>query len=134
MGQKAKAKPNFLQVLARKVVREAIQQINDQKPEKPISKPLEGTEAFYRDRLAQKLGGKTEISTPVGRIDILTPTEVIEVKRSANWKSAIGQVKSYGQFYPKHHLRIHLFGKLTKTQLETIQSVCNSEQIHLTWE
>ncbi len=70
----------------------------------------------------------------MGRIDILTKTELIEVKRVNGWKSAIGQVKSYGRYYPDHCLRIHLFGQLTQKLLLTIQDHCQSENISLTWE
>lgn len=93
-------KPNFLQKLARGVVRDVINQINGAIPEPLISNPIEGTEAWYRDRLAKQLKGRIEVPTEAGRIDILTDTEVIEVKRSNKWKDAIGQVKSYGYYYP----------------------------------
>jgi hypothetical protein len=100
----------------------------------PISNPVKGTEAWYRDQLAEKLKGKVEVNTEAGRIDILTDTELIEVKRVSGWKGAIGQVKSYGRYYPKHSLRIHLFGKLTEKRLRMIQGVCQSEGILVTYE
>jgi hypothetical protein len=134
MTKKKRLKPNPLQILARKVVRVVINKINEFEPEQPISPPTKGTEASYRDRLAEKLKGKVEVHTKAGRIDILTDTEVIEVKRVSGWKGAIGQVKSYGHFYPNHSLRIHLFGKLTENRLRMIQGVCQSEGILVTYE
>jgi hypothetical protein len=110
-------------------------QLNGIVIEPEINTPVKGTEAWYRDKLARELGGKTEVYIDkVGRIDVLTNTEIIEVKNTKGWKSAIGQIKSYGQYYPKHKMRVHLFGKLTESRLETIQRVCNLEGITLTWE
>ena len=129
-----KENPNLLQQIVRGVIRDAINVHNGTKPEPPINCPPIGTEAWYRDKLATQLKGKTEVQTPVGRIDILTKIELIEVKRVSGWKSAIGQAKSYGRYYPKHRLRIHLFGKLTQSLLDIIQEHCNSEEIKLTWE
>jgi hypothetical protein len=122
------------QQLVRGIIRSTIQEINGNKPEKSITPPKLHSEAWYRDRLAKKLHGKTEVSTPVGRIDIVTNTEIIELKNVKNWKGAIGQIKSYGKFYPAHKLRVHLFGAITKTKLQQAQSICLSENIILTWE
>jgi hypothetical protein len=134
MTQNKRTKPNPLQELARQTVRDFINQINGVKPEPTISNPVKGTEAWYRDRLAKKLKGKKEVNTEAGRIDILTDTELIEVKQVSGWKGAIGQVKSYGRYYPEHSLRIHLFGKLTEKRLRMIQGVCQSEGILVTYE
>lgn len=70
-------------------------------------------------------GAKTEVSTPVGRIDILTEYEVIEVKRYASWKHALGQAIAYSVFYPQKHPRIHLVGRVNKEERMTIEYVCN---------
>ncbi|NJL43014.1 MAG: hypothetical protein HC935_05970 [Pseudanabaena sp. SU_2_4] len=120
--------------MARRTVRDFINQIIGVKPEQIISPPVKGTEAWYRDRLADKLKGKVEVNTEAGRIDILTDTELIEVKRVSGWKGAIGQVKTYGRYYPNHSKRIHLFGKLTERGLKMIQGVCQSEGILVTYE
>jgi hypothetical protein len=135
MNTRKRQSPNLAQKLVRKVIRNAINQINGVVIEPEINAPLQGTEAWYRDKLARELRGKTEVHIDkVGRVDILTQTEIIEVKNTKGWKSAIGQIKSYGQYYPKHKMRVHLFGKLTESKLETIQRVCNLEGIILTWE
>lgn len=91
-------------------------------------------ESWYQKRLAKKLGGDIEVQTPVGRIDILTKTEIIEVKTAKNWKAAIGQVKSYGRYYTNHSLRIHLFGAIKPSQLILIKQTCKDEGIALTHE
>lgn len=93
-------------------------------------------EQRIRDRLQQQLGGLTEITTPVGRIDLLTNTQVIEVKHASDWKAALGQVLTYSGFYPQHQRRIHLFynrGKPLK-QIEDIQSICADLDIEVTFE
>lgn len=135
MATRKRQSPNPTQKLVRGVIRNFINQLNGIVVEPEINAPLEGTEAWYRDKLARELEGKTEVHIDkVGRVDILTKTEIIEVKNTKGWKSAIGQIKSYGQYYPKHKMRVHLFGKLTESKLETIQKVCNLEGIILTWE
>lgn len=86
-----------------------------------------------RDRLAQSIpGSQTEVATPWGRIDILTPTEVIEVKRASQWKQAIGQVKIYSQAYPHRQPRIHLFGTIQQKTL--IQKACRNQGIRCTFD
>jgi len=71
----------------------------------------ETKEGNVRDRLHESLGGLKEVITAVGRIDLLTDSELIEVKRLSDWKSALGQVLAYGNFYPTHSKRIHLFSE-----------------------
>ncbi|MGE5658871.1 MAG: hypothetical protein ACM37W_19920 [Actinomycetota bacterium] len=91
-------------------------------------------EGKYRDRLAIELNGETEVVTPAGRIDVLTPTEIIEVKDVCGWKQAIGQVLVYGKYYPTHKKRIHLFGGISEAQIKLIHSHVNDLGIILTWE
>jgi RecB family endonuclease NucS len=135
MATRKRQSPNLAQKLVRGAIRNFINQLNGIVVEPEINASLEGTEAWYRDKLARELRRKTEVHIDkVGRVDILTQTEIIEVKNTKGWKSAIGQIKSYGQYYPKHKMRVHLFGKLTESKLETIQRVCNLEGIILTWE
>lgn len=66
-------------------------------------------EADLQKQLASVLDGRTEVITPVGMIDILTTDEIIEIKTWGEWKSAIGQILSYGFYFPGHKKRIHLF-------------------------
>ena len=66
-------------------------------------------EWFYRDKLCKSYpGSKTEVRCDHGLIDVLTPDEVIEVKRLKDFKSALGQVVAYGHCYPDRGKRIHL--------------------------
>jgi RecB family endonuclease NucS len=89
-------------------------------------------EAQVRNHLAQSIpGSQTEVTTEFGRIDILTPTEVIEVKRATQWKQAIGQVEIYLHAYPNHRPRIHLFGKTKHKTM--IQKLCKNKGIRCTF-
>lgn len=93
------------------------------------------TERKIRDRLKLELGGLTEVIIPVGRIDLLTETEVIEVKHISEWKSAMGQVLAYSNFYPNHYKRLHLFSTEEQSeQLITIESTCLPFEVLVTFE
>jgi len=91
-------------------------------------------ESDYSNALALSLNGKREVSTIAGNIDILTQTQIIEVKPVAMWKHALGQVLAYSTFYPSHQKRIHLFGETQESFLEMINSVCKRFNVIVTWE
>ncbi len=134
MVKRKREKPTELRKLVNGSIRNAINFFRGT-PEPPkITQPPQGSEAWYRDKLANELKGKVEVQTPVGRIDILTSREVIEVKNVKRWLHAKGQVKGYGHYYPEHKLRIHLFGAMTESKLKTIKEHCEAEGIALSWE
>jgi len=82
-------------------------------------------EFIVRDNLKSQLGGLTEVTTPAGRIDLLTDTEIIEVKRVKDWKAGLGQVLVYSGFYPEHQKRLHLFGSAEyEKQIADIAASC----------
>ena len=97
-------------------------------------KSNEYSELYYRDELARKTKGETEVITPSGRIDILTSSELIEVKTTKNWKSAIGQILVYGHYYPSHQKRIHLIGQAHSSMKAIIEDHCSKFNINVTWE
>jgi len=103
-------------------------------PSPPHHPPKKGTESWYRDRLADELGGETEVTVPSGRIDVVTQTEVIEVKRVSQWKSALGQVLAYKRSFPNHQARIHLIGEPSQSRLDLIQQECQQYGVKVTWE
>ncbi|ARV58090.1 hypothetical protein BZZ01_05075 [Nostocales cyanobacterium HT-58-2] len=86
------------------------------------------------DRLHSQLGGLREVETPVGRIDLLTDTEIIEVKNIKDWKAAIGQVLAYSGFFPEHRKRLHLFGKKGEMVTSTAVTICAELGITVTFE
>lgn len=92
-------------------------------------------EGLVRDRLHAQLGGLAEVSTPAGRIDLLTDSEIIEVKSYQSWKAALGQILVYSAFYPKHQKRIHLFGTAAElAKLADIQAACLGFDVCVTGE
>jgi hypothetical protein len=92
-----------------------------------------GPEYPIQLRMHEELGGKMEAFTVVGRIDLVTDTEVIEIKQIAQWKDALGEVIAKGQCFPQHHKRIHLFGESDKL-LEKIVAACSVLEILVTFE
>lgn len=50
-----------------------------------------------------------EVFTPVGNIDILTSTRIIEIKQAKEWKHGVGQLLAYSFFYPNHKKVLHLY-------------------------
>jgi Fe2+ or Zn2+ uptake regulation protein len=92
------------------------------------------TERQIRARLQSELGGQAEVITAVGRIDLLTETEIIEIKDISDWKGALGQILSYSAFFPSHSKRIHLFGSPDLAKLVLAQSTCSEFGITVTFE
>lgn len=91
-------------------------------------------EQRVRDRLHRELGGLIEVSTLAGRIDLLTETEIIEIKHLSEWKSAMGQMLAYSGFYPEHQKRIHLFSKKGEIVSATAVTICFELGIAVTFE
>ena len=91
-------------------------------------------ERQVRDRLKTELGGEVEIVTAVGRIDLLTAIEVVEIKNINDWKGALGQILAYSAFFPEHSKRIHLFGRVDLAKLALAQATCSEFGITVTFE
>jgi hypothetical protein len=89
-------------------------------------------EKRIRDILWNELGGDIEVYTEGGFIDLLTDTEIIEVKNIKNWKHAIGQILVYSIYYPKHKKRIHLFDA-TEEHYDIIEKHCKIHNIIVTY-
>ncbi len=88
-------------------------------------------EKLIQLRLHQELGGEIEVETEIGYIDLLTDTEIIEIKKGSNWKHAIGQILTYATNYPSHTKRIHLFDIEPDS---IIEKYCKSFNIVVTYE
>lgn len=73
-------------------------------------------------RIASEEDGQTEVIIPAGKIDVLTSTELIEVKKMTNWKEGIGQLLVYSYYYPSHTKRLHLFGRYHSAFLAMVES------------
>ena len=98
----------------------------------PRSKQLEYD---VQQKLNKKFNGECEVSTELGIIDILTDTQIIEIKNFKDWKSALGQILIYSTFYPEHKKCIHLFKtRNDKILLKKIEDVYKKYDVHLTYE
>jgi len=97
--------------------------------------PLNKQEEYYiLNKLNQILNGQMEVNTICGRIDILTETEIIEVKEYKVWKSALGQILAYSYFYPDKQKRIHLFNIQKNTNIELIIQIYKKYDVSLSYE
>lgn len=101
---------------------------------KRIRVSQKGLESYYQLKLQKQLGGEIEVKTEAGRIDLLTQTELIEVKEVLSWKSAIGQSLSYSVYYPDHKRRIHLFGVASQEYKRIVEYHCSLHNIRVTYE
>ena len=89
-------------------------------------------ERAYRDFEAARIQGQIEVPMGGGRCDILTETEIIEVKTWENWRHALGQVLAYGFHVPNCSKRIHLFGTPSDEGLSEIVTVCRKFSVSVT--
>jgi len=93
------------------------------------------SEKLYSDKLSKLLNGKREvcINGNRNRIDILTDSEIIEVKNYNNRISSIGQILYYSSFYPDRILRIHLFDHNNERD-KIFTDICDKLKIKVTYE
>ena len=96
-------------------------------------KPLIRQEKIIQQKLQVTKGGQTEVLTPVGKIDLLTSLEIIEIKKIPDWKYALGQILAYGHYYPSHQKVICLFGHSHTTYKEIIEDICLPHKVVVEW-
>ncbi|WP_013325670.1 hypothetical protein [Gloeothece verrucosa] len=101
--------------------------------QKFASNKVTRVEDFYRNSWAAKLNGQIEVSTPAGKIDILTSSEVIEVKNLKNWQAALGQVLVYSDYFPSHSRRIILMENPSPEGKRLIENHCRKLNIIVTF-
>lgn len=95
---------------------------------------IKQTEKSVQKRLQRKLGGDIEVMVPSGSIDLLTITEIIEIKKASKWKEGVGQLMIYGQDYPSHTKRLHIFGKTSGSFQRMVERYCKPLNIKDTYE
>jgi hypothetical protein len=88
-------------------------------------------EKQIQKRLQIELNGKIEVKTNIGYIDVVTKTEIIEIKIGENWKHGLGQLIAYGEYYNNHKKRLHLFN-IKETSI--INKICEKHNITVTYE
>lgn len=99
--------------------------------------PNKQKEQIVRDSLASKLGDNVETEVTVFgncKVDIVTPIEIIEVKSAKKCHEALGQILVYGQVFPQHKKRIHLFGRANPKMIRAFELACAVNNISVTWE
>jgi hypothetical protein len=89
------------------------------------------TEKEIQLRLQVELKGEIEVKTEDGYIDLLTDTEIIEIKNGDNWKHGFGQLEVYSTYYKYHTKRLHLFD--IESDLR-INKFCKNYNIKVTYE
>lgn len=85
------------------------------------------------DALAEREGGRCEVKTPTGRIDVLTPKYLYEVKVARNWKAALGQVLAYARAYPDRKPRLYLFGERGAITKKDVEEHCRAAGVGVVW-
>lgn len=80
-------------------------------------------------KLHEVLSGLCEVVTPVGKIDILTDNLLIEIKKAKDWKTAVGQLLMYGNYYPKHIKVMYLFDLQKSCDITLIEKLCEIHNI-----
>lgn len=121
-------KPRILGIIPKQQPQQPVKVVEEVQPQP--TEPINYEEDKVQARLSAELQGQREVMTPAGYIDVLTETEVIEVKSAHNWKHAIGQVIVYGSYFPTRQKRIHLFGDVDNLSL--IEQHCTPLNIKVT--
>lgn len=93
-----------------------------------------GSERAVKSYLQEREGGIMEVPCRHGQVDLVTATEVVEVKSMTMWKHALGQVLAYSACFPKHRARIHLYmdNEEQGTDLSDIIEVCSRVGVRVT--
>lgn len=130
----AKDNPSLVSVVLQKV-----NELTEEQLELPVFPAKRQTkykslERQVQKRLAQTLNGKTEVQCKTGVIDILTKSEIIEVKKAKEWKHAIGQVLIYQLEYPNRQARIHLYGECSDEFKQMIIAFSSQLNVIATFE
>jgi hypothetical protein len=85
------------------------------------------------EALAEREGGQCEVKTSTGRIDVLTPKYLYEVKVARHWKAALGQVLAYARAYPDRKPRLYLFGERGAITKKDVEEHCRAAGVGVVW-
>jgi hypothetical protein len=88
-------------------------------------------EREHQRKLQTILGGRIEVVTDLGNIDLLTNTMIIEIKTYNHWKHAIGQILLYSNEYPEHVRWIYLFYVPDENIMTKIKKNCKRYRINV---
>lgn len=90
-------------------------------------------EHILRDLIAISENGITEKVTPVGYIDVLTASHIIEIKTLTMWKHGLGQLQAYSCYFPNKKRRLHLFDCKKESNVVEILNVCKKLGVEVTY-
>lgn len=113
------------------IKKENIDKYNDSLINIVPDKDINQAERKIQIKLQKELGGDIEVETDFGFIDLLTNTEIIEIKSGNLWKHGLGQLCVYGEFYKDHIKRLHLFDFEYN---EKINKLCEKYNIKVSYE
>ena len=82
-------------------------------------------------KLQRQIGGKRELRTNLGFIDLITKNEVIEVKRAYRFLEALRQVMCYSHEFPDKQQRIHLFGVKASYYQQKAEHLCKKHNYNV---
>lgn len=88
-------------------------------------------ERAVQQTLLKKLGGKIEVKTNAGYIDLLTKDSLIEIKCYDDWKAGIGQLVAYSHGYKNIKRILYLFDINDNYDYNYIQEICDNNDIIL---
>jgi hypothetical protein len=95
--------------------------------------PPEQHERAFQELEAARIKGDMEVAAGLGgRCDILTDAEVVEVKRYSAWRHALGQILSYGFFFPGRSLRVHLFDPPPSPEYDVL-TICEKYGVNVSF-
>lgn len=100
--------------------------ISNIKPDNNVLK-----EKNVQKKLHHKLGGRIEVETEFGFVDLLTTKYIIEIKHYDNWKYAIGQLAAYSHEYPNKKKVMYLFDVPENNKIDRIRKVCSNYDINV---
>lgn len=90
-------------------------------------------EEIYQAWLIEQIGGETEVSIPAGYVDLVTDSEVIEIKSAGHWKEGVGQLLVYSVYFRFHLPRLCLFGEVDIAGKQLIEFHCGLLSINVSW-
>lgn len=81
--------------------------------------------------LHQKMGGKIEVETTAGKIDLLTDKYLVEIKNYYDWKCAIGQLIAYSYNNKDKIKVVYLFDVPENNIINEIKNICKEYNIRV---
>ena len=95
-----------------------------------VAKEDKIAEKEIQAKVQKMFGGQREVRTPVGYIDLVTDTQILEVKEASSWKHSLGQIIAYHPFFQTKEKVLYLFGACPQNISECYK-LCKQNNIRL---